>query len=402
MKTRKSIFKVWTSILVLFALLAGCASAPSKNADTKAAKSKIDSLAAWKGEWQSFNAVSSATALNEAYKTTAEKLPNYTADGFKAAVANMYSTPIVRLKFDGSNTVLLTVADADGNEKDIPCEYRYKGDVPIPGFDGYFWHTFEAVKAVRGLAHAQYLIAFPPHRDTPEGLLHWHARFGAKDIPSLVNGDPMWWPTYTDASMTKEDLTKEFEKSIPAVAAMFPAEPFAPYKGKWINTALIYEDPRPAVQKVYEELIKEFAGKKDGMDFTKQDIIALAKKAYGTAADFTHLEFTAEDDKNELTVWKGSTELLRLAYKQDGANKLKPTLKAFTAADRAKAGKFAFISMTQPGGKPLHMHLWYGARPSEIDNVDGKPTCIPAASSEEEVALRVRNTCRRFLQAAVK
>lgn len=397
MLSQKNIKSTAIVLMLCAVLFAGC---KSTSAAMKPEAGK--ELAAWKGEWQSFSAVSGATALNDAYKVAAEKLPNYTTDGFKATVESMYATQIIRAKFDGSNTVVLTVADADGNEKDIACEYRYKGDVPVPGFDGYFWKTFEAVKPVRGLAQAQYLIAFPPHRDTPEGLLHWHARFGGKDITSLVNGDPLWWPTYTPASMTKEELTKEFANTISAVAGMFPAEPFMPYKGKWINSALIYDDPRPAVQNVYTELIKEFAGKKDGMDFTKEDIIALAKKAYGTAADFTHLEFTAEDDKNELTVFKGSMELTRIAYRKDGANKLKPTLKAFTAVDRQKAGKFAFISLTAPHGKPLHMHLWYGAKPSEIEKVDGKPTCIPADSSEEEVALRVRNTCRRFLQEATK
>lgn len=389
-----------TALLAAFCavVLAGCVSSP-KAMSLEQGKE----LAVWKGEWQTFNAVSGATALSDTYKAVAEKMPNYTLDGFKAAVDSLYATPAAKIKFDGSNTVVFTLVDADGNEKDISCEYRYKGEMPVSGHEGLSWHTFEAVKSGRGLAQMQYFIALPPGRDTPEGMLHWHARFGGKSIEALVNDDPMHWPTYVSASMPKEDLMKEFGKSITKVAGRLPAEPFMPYKRKWMNSALIYDDPRPAVQSVYNELIKEFSGKKDGSDFTKEDIIAIAKKAYGTAADFTHLEFTAENGKNELTVWKGNTELARLAYKQDGANKLKPSLRAFTAVDRQKAGKFAFMSLTMPGGKPLHMHLWYGSKPSEIEKVDGaKPTCIPADSSENDVALRVRSTCRRFLQEAAK
>ena len=48
------------------------------------------------------------------------------------------------------------------------------------------------------------------------------------------------------------------------------------------------------------------------------------------------------------------------------------------------------------------MHAWYGMKPSEIDKVEGRPTCIPADSTEEEIATRVENTCRRALQEATK
>lgn len=376
----------------------GCSSAPKM-----AQLEKGNELAAWKGEWQSLSIVSGASQLNDAYRMQAEKMPFYNADGLKTAVAKMLATPVVKAKFDGSNTVLFTVKDKDGKEQQIACEYRFTGTTPIKGFEKASWYTFEAVKPVQGLADARYFIAVPPHRDSPDSMLHWHIRFGSSDIQSLVDADPLWWPTYTDSAYTFEDLVKQFTPLIPELAGMLPQASFAAYTGKWINSSLIYDDQRPAVQSAYAQLIKEFAGKKDGSDFTKEEIIAMAKASYGTAADFTHLEFITGNDKNELVVWKGTTELSRVAYLRDGANELRASATAFMAADRQQAGKFAFLAMTSPHGTPAHMHVWYGMKPSEIGNTDGpKPTCIPADSPEDLVARRVLSTGRKLLQQATK
>lgn len=386
------------AVLLLAVFFTGC---KSTSAATKLEAG--NELSAWKGEWQSFSAISGATQLNDAYRMQAEKMPYYTEDGLRAAVSNMFVTPIVKVKFDGSNTVLFTVMDKDGNEKQIPCEYRYAGMKPMQGVEGHSWYAFEAIKPVQGLAEAQYFIIVPPGRDTEDGLLHWHARFGGEDIQSLVEEDPLWWPTYADAAESHESLLKVMTDMIKEVAGMLPESSLMPYTGKWINTALIYDDPRPAVQEAYTKLIKEFSGKKDGSDFTKAEIIMMAKKSYGTASDFTHLEFVTDNDKNELVVWKGDTEVSRVAYSRDGANKLRAMANAFVASDRQKAGKFAFLSMTTPHGSPAHMHVWYGMKPSEIEKTDGKkPTCIPADSSEELVAKRILDTCRKLLKAATK
>ena len=386
------------AVLLLAVFFTGC-----KSTSAAAKLETGNELSAWKGEWQSFSAISGATQLNDVYRMQAEKMPYYTEDGLKAAVSDMFATPIVKAKFDGSNTVLFTVMDKDGNEKQIPCEYRYTGMKPMQGFEGHSWYAFEAIKPVQGLAEAQYFIIVPPHRDSEDSLLHWHARFGSRDIKSLVESDPLWWPTYADTAVSNENLLKEMTNTIKEVAGMLPKAPFMQYTGKWINTALIYDDQRPAVQEAYTKLIKEFSGKKDGSDFTKEEIIKMAKKSYGTASDFTHLEFVTGNDKNEMIVWKGNTELSRVAYSRDGANKLRSTANAFVASDRQKAGKFAFLSMTAPHGSPAHMHIWYGMKPSEIEKTDGKkPTCIPADSSEELVANRVLTTCRKLLKEATK
>ncbi len=391
---------IYNSVFALFAcmlVLAGCKTTPSA---PKLEKGK--ELGKWMGEWQSFSEVSALAEMDAKYKELAANMPHYTAEGLKASIVAGYASPIVKAKFDGSNTVVFTVRDADGQEKEIACTYRYKGDVPVIGYDGYFWHTFEAVEPVKGLAKAQYLIAFPPHQHG-EGLKHWHARFGSAGIDALVKADPMWWPTYVDAAMTEDEVKKAFAETLGAMIGTLPAEPFDSYKGKWMNSSMIYEDARPAIQKAYTDLIKEFAGKNpSGGDFSKEDIIALAKKAYGGTEDFTHLEFITDDDKNELIVWKDMTKVVSLAYVRDAANESKPNLKAFTAVDKKKAGKFAHISMTNAHGTPLHMHLWYGATPADIEKVVGTPTCVPADASEADIALRVLKTGRRFLKGVAK
>ncbi|MGP1454716.1 MAG: ZinT/AdcA family metal-binding protein [Treponema sp.] len=387
------------ALAVCAVLLNGCTSTPNKMSatDTMDLESGKE-LGQWKGSWQSFSMVTAASELDAAYKNAAKDLAYYTEAGLKAAVASMYASPIVKAKFDGSNTVLFTVADADGHEKEIACEYRYLGTKPMEGYADHSWYTFEAVKPVRGLSQAQYFIAVPPHQHGEKGLLHWHGRFGARGVDSLVSGDPMWWPTYVDAAMSRKDLVAQFEKTIAAVVGMLPAEPFVTYKGKWLNTSLMYDDMRPAIQNAYDMLIKEFAGQNKGGDFTKAEIIALAKKAYGDAEDFTHLEFVASEGKNELIVWKDTMEVSRVAYKRDAPNEARPTLKAFSAVDTKAAKKFAYFSATTPGGQPTHTHLWYGASPADAGMLKVKPTCIPADSSEADIALRVTNTCRKLLK----
>lgn len=401
----KKHIKYGAAVLLLCAVvLGGCKSTSSATKTAKPMKLEAGKeLAAWKGEWQSYSAITGASQLNDVYKKEAENLQYYTEDGLKAITAKMLASPVVRAVFDGSNTVMFTVLDADGNEKQVSCEYRYVGDAPVAGAEqaGLAWQTFEAVKVDHSLSQMQYLIVFPPHQDSPDDIMHWHARFGAKDIKSLVE-DRLWWPTFVDGSFTKEALIKQLIPEIEMIAQkMLPKESFAAYTGKWINSSLIYDDQRPAVQKVYDQLIKEFSGKKDGSDFTKADIIAMMKKTYGTASDFTHLEFITTENKNELVVWKDKVEVSRVTYKRDGDNKLRATANSFTADDQSKAGKFAYVSMTTPHGKPAHMHVWHGMKPSDIDKV-GKPTCIPVDSPEEEVASRVEYTCRRALKEATK
>ena len=384
---------VCIAALVIFGALIGCASNRSMDMMSEG------SLAPWKGEWRSFDAVSQASKLKDAYDQATKSMNNYTVDGFKAAAAAMYTTPFSKIKFNGSNTVKFTVMESDGTEKEISCEYKYEGKVPMAGYDGYFWETYKAVKPVRGLSKAQYFIATSPHQHGEDGLNHWHGRFGANSIEALVNADSLWWPTYVAADMTDEKLTEEFAKSIPSFAGMLPVSPFEKYTGKWINTSLIYENTSEAVQNVYKKLIAEFAGKNPkGGDFTKDDIIAVMKGAYGTTDDFTELEFISADGKNEMIVYKDGKKVRQMAYRRDGALAGKESLTAFSATDTKAADRFACFVCTGVHGTPKHFHLWYGADADAVKNIKGVPTCIPSDTSDADIALRVEKTCRKVLK----
>ena len=388
--------------LAAFALFfTACKSMPAAKGGMKMKKGM--ELAAWEGEWVSADSVKNDPSLEAAYRDTAAEMPNYTVDGFKAAISDMYRTPVIKAKFDGSNTVLFTVLDKEKKQVEIPCEYKYMGKVPIPGYKGSFWHTFEAVKDVRGLTGVKYFIAVAPGRHG-EGLLHWHGRFGRYSIDWLVNGDTSW-PTYFPVSTSNEEMAKNFGEGIKAMPQLLPKDPFESYAkfGKWISSSFIYDDMSKEVENVYAKLIKEFAGKNPkGGDFTKQEIIAEMKSNDMSAAsvdDFSHLEFSIQDGKNELTVYKDGKEVFRSTYKRVAASSSKPYMTM--QADRKDAGKFSLISfVVVHGAAPnQHFHLWYGASEKELGALKGTPTCYVDGRPAAVIAEQVEKSCRKKLQA---
>ncbi|CEM63112.1 hemin receptor [Treponema phagedenis] len=391
--------RIGTLLVPVFMALAvfftACQSAPDAESG---ATPKTGELAGWKGEWISFGDTKDDPSLEAAYKETAEKMPNYTVEGFKAAFAAMYKTPVVKAKFDGSNKVKFTVRDADGKEEEIACEYKYIGKIPVPGYEGSSWEAFEAVKDVRGLSQAKYMVLFPPHSHDG-GMLHWHARFGARSAEAIAKDTSFWWPTFVSASMSKEDLLKEAKEGIKAMGSMFDKSPFEFYaaQGRWMNSSLIYDNTSKEVSNAFDKIIKEFAGKNPkGGDFTKADIIAEMKKAYGTTDDFSHIEFVTKKGKNELVLYKDGKEVYKAAYKRVADNPSKPGMLA-VATD--KGGKFKTISLTGAHGTPMHFHLWYGASDIDLTQFTTKPTCIPENTSNADIAARVEKSCRSVLNS---
>ncbi|AGT42880.1 ZinT/AdcA family metal-binding protein [Treponema pedis] len=353
-------------------------------------------LAPWKGEWVTADAYNHDPSMEPVYTETAAMMPNYTTEGLKAAIDEMYYTPIVKAKFDGSNTVMFTIVDGKGKEVELKCTYMYKGRVEDKQYAGAMWDTFEAVKEVRGLESAKYMILLPPHGHG-DGPMHWHGRFGRRSIESLLDGTN--WPTYYSASMPKAAFLENTMGSIKMMPKFIQASPFADFSkhGKWMNSAAIYDNMSMEVQAVYKKLIEEFKGKNPkGGDFTKEDIIAEMKKSYGSGEDFSELEFITSKDKNEMVVYKNGKEIFRSSYKRVGASDSKPSLMA-VAADKPNAGKFSLISFTGAHGNPLHIHLWYGADNAEMAALKIVPTVIPSDTSNDKIALRVEASCRRML-----
>lgn len=385
------------SIMALAVLCAACVSTPK--AQSAAPMEKGKELSAWKGEWVSVTGIKADPALEGAYKAAADSMPFYTVEGVKAAVTDSYGSPVLKAKFDGTNTVLLTVKNKQGEEIELPCEYKYMGKIPMPDNNDYVWETFEAVKDSRELRYAKYFIALAP-RMQKDGLTYWQGRFSGYSISWLVTGET-GFPTYLPASTDKTDMVKYFEGCIMEQSKTLPKAPFTSYAvhNKWVNSPFVYDDTRKEVADVYDKLIKEFSGKNPkGGDFTKADIIAEMKKGNDSAKDFSHLEFITADGKNELVVYQGNKEILRSSYTRVGASPSKPYMTMM--AENKNAGKFSLISFVVVHGAPnYHFHLWYGENEEALAKQKGTPTCYKVETPAELRANHIEQSCRKTLQA---
>lgn len=357
----------------------------------------------WKGEWVSSDVVKDEKVFDMTYKMIAENMSYYTADGLKAATEDMYKTPIIKAKFDGTNTVIFTIKNKEGKEIEKACEYKYLGQKEDGEYKGLFWETFEAVTEDRALADVKYFIALRPEKHGDDGLQHWHTRFGRRGIENLL-GKASYWPTYYPASTPREELLKAFEGSIKAMPNYTPKEPFASYAahGKWMNSPLVYENTSKEVEAVYAKLIKEYAGKNPkGGDFTKEEIISLMQKGNETLNDFTHLEFVTKDGKNELIVYKNDKEIFRSNYVRIATNKEKPYMTMM--AEKKDAGKFGLISFVVVHGAPnYHFHLWYGANDKELEALKGTPTCFKVDIPNGIRAESIEKSCRDRLNSVIE
>lgn len=389
MLNKKISVKIAFILMVLAVMSTACKSIPPIKAGME--------FMPWKGEWVSSDIVKDESMFDMTYKMTAENMSYYTAEGLKAATEDMYKTPVIKAKFDGSNTVIFTIKNKEGKEIEKTCEYKYLGQKEDGEYKGLFWETFEAVKEDRDLANVKYFIALRPEKHGDDGLQHWHTRFGRYGIENLL-GKSSYWPTYYPASTPKEELLKAFEGSIKAMPNYAPKEPFAPYAAhnRWMNSPLVYESESKEVEAIYEKIIKDYAGKNPkGGDFTKEELISMMQKGDETLNDFTHLEFNIKDGKNEFIVFKGDKEIFRSNYVRIAANKSRPYMTMM--AEKKDAGKFSLISFVVVHGAPnYHFHLWYGANDKELEAQKGTPTCykvdIPAEIRAKNIdkSLRTR------------
>lgn len=389
-------------VLVTFAVLfTACKSMPAAKMNDKFTAGM--ELAAWKGEWVSADIIKDNPSLKAAYKKTAADMRFYTPEGLEAAALDMYKTPAVKAKFDGTNTVLFTSLDKDGKEMQISVKYKYLGQKADSEYSDSMWETFEAVEDKLENANFKYFISMPPHAHG-DGPKHWHARFGRYSIDNLVAGAGKW-PTYYSSSTSEAELVKMFESSIPNMPKWNPASPFESYAkhGKWINSLSIFENTSKEVEAAYAKVIKEFAGKNPkGGDFTKAEIIAELQKGNKSVKDYSHMEFIVKDGKNELVFYKGDKEIFRSSYVRVAASTSKPymTMKA----ERKDAGMYSLISFVVVHGKApmLHFHLWYGNNEKEIEEFEGTPTCYRTALTDAEIAAAVEKSVRNLLEKLTK
>ncbi|MGP1529380.1 MAG: ZinT/AdcA family metal-binding protein [Treponema sp.] len=390
------------SIMTIAVLCAACVSTPKAQSTTAASNDLTieegKAFAAWKGEWVSVSSIKADPALEDSYKMAADSMPYYTVDGVKAAVAESYGSPVLKAKFDGTNTAILTVKTKEGKEVEMACEYKYMGKVPMPNNNDYVWETFEAVKDSRELRNAKYFIALAP-RTQESGITYWQGRFSGYSINWLVNGET-GFPTYLPATTAQADMITYFKGCINEQAKTLPKAPFASYAAhnKWVNRPFVYDDTSKEVADVYDKLIKEFAGKNPtGGDFTKADIITEMKKGDDSTNDFSHMEFITTDGKNELVIYQGDKEIVHASYKRVAASASRPYITMM--ADK-NVGKFSLISFVVVHGAPnYHFHLWYGANEEELSQLKGTPTCYKVDVAKNLRADYIEKGCRKVLQA---
>lgn len=391
------------AIFVLIAFIS-CESTPEADVTSSASQkvekekkpSKEPIFEAWKGEWQTLQTGLDDASLENVYKDTASKMPNYTVDGLKATVASMYvtGTNIVKVKFDGSSKVIFT-ALTDGAETKIPADYIYIGKKAIPGYDDFYWECFEIAKAVRGLTNAKYLILCKVH-GKDEGMEHFHCRFNGRSIDSAIAGTN--WPTFVSASMKKSEIVKYHSENIANYAKMFPSSPFENFakQGKWINRRYAYSNTSKEVDAAYQKLIKEYAGKNNGKNFTKAELVKMLEESFGTT-DFDSVDFDVSNGKNEMKIFKDGKVIFASSYKRVAENAAKPGMLA-VKADKEDAGKYTLISFTEAHGSPLHSHFWYGKTNEDIKALTIKPTIIPAKATNAEIAAHIETAAKRILE----
>ena len=157
---------IWTALLSLW-MLAGCVTVPATAVSNNTADSEI---AVMKGSWQPLSRFEDDAVLQDVYDKNAAAMPYYSKDGLKAAVHYAVAAPVVKAVFDGSTTVAFTVRNADGSEKEVLCEYTFKGTKPMAEDATRHWLTFEAVNPIRELKNLRYFVVTAPQVDEKTGI----------------------------------------------------------------------------------------------------------------------------------------------------------------------------------------------------------------------------------------
>lgn len=162
MTSKKYLQAAVGAALLSVCLFAGCASVPATAVSDTAAASE---LAVMKGSWQPLSRFEDDAVLQDVYAKNAAAMPYYSEGGLKAAVHYAVAAPVIKAVFDGSNTVAFTVRTADGSEKEVLCEYTFKGTRPMVEDSTRNWLTFEAVKPIQELKNLRYFVVTAPQVD---------------------------------------------------------------------------------------------------------------------------------------------------------------------------------------------------------------------------------------------
>lgn len=306
MKGRK--FGVGALLFVfLLALLAlgGCGGAPHNTPGATPNPSpnpqpQVGVLDGWKGTWKSFYGSMDAPEVDAICEKAAASLPAYTPKGVKGALGQSYRTDFDSLKVEGSG---ITFMDSKGTSLGT-LTYASRGvEKRKFGTFDIEWHQFEATSGASDKVKMyKYLVMLAVHSDTPEGVKHWHMRYGSESFKELIDeaARAMWWPTLCApgdvARLLKDMSTPEAIKEV--VDMLKDANPLEGWKGTWVNPISFLDDP--AMKPVYEAVSKKAAAK--GKTYTPEAVKSFFKETmlrsdFAGGARVEGNKFTFLDDK---------------------------------------------------------------------------------------------------------
>ena len=395
MKGRK--FGVGALLFVfLLALLAlgGCGGAPHNTPGATPNPSpnpqpQVGVLDGWKGTWKSFYGSMDAPEVDAICEKAAASLPAYTPKGVKGALGQSYRTDFDSLKVEGSEIAFM---DSKGTSLGT-LTYASRGvEKRKFGTFDVEWHQFEATSgAADKTKEYKYLVMFAVHSDTPEGVKHWHMRYGSESFKELIDeaARAMWWPTLCApgdvARLLKDMSTPEAIKEV--VDMLKDANPLEGWKGTWVNPISFLDDP--AMKPVYEAVSKKAAEK--GKTYTPEAVKGFFKETmlrsdFAGGAKVEGNSFTFLDDKGGVKA--------TVSYVFDGieVRKFGEYPIPWSVFKAEAEGPYKYLTLL-PKGKDsadgfIHFHMRYGDKSVEALLDDPKlalwfPTlCEPTTTAE--------------------
>ena len=390
----------------LLALLAlgGCGGSSHNTPDSNPNPSpnpQVGVLDDWKGTWKSANSAMNSPEVDSLCENVAKELFAYTKKGVKSLIGNMYRTNFVGMKIDGSTITFMD--DQNGSMGTLTymsrgIAQRKFGETPLN------WHQFEvspAKAATAGVGHAQaidlaksckYLVMLELGSDSPDGVKHFHMRYGSESFEALIDNAAMamWWPTFCKpeslSTLMKEMATPEAVKGF--VGMLKNVNPLEGWKGTWVNPISFLEDP--AMTPVYEAVSKKAAEK--GKTYTPEAVKSFFKETmlrsdFAGGAKVEGNSFTFLDDKGGVKA--------TVSYVFDGIElrKFGEYPIPWSVFKAGAEGPYKVLALL-PAGKDtpdgfIHFHMRYGDKSAEALLDDATlakwfPTlCEPTTTAEK-------------------
>ena len=320
---------------------------------------QVGVLKDWEGEWKSFYGSLDAPEVDAVCEKAAASLPAYTKKGVKSALGRSYQTAFDSIKVEGSG---ITFMDSKGASLGT-LTYASRGvEKRKFGTFDIEWHQFEATSGASDKTKAyKYLVMLKVHSDTPEGVKHWHMRYGSESLKALIDdaAKAMWWPTLCApgdvARLLKDMSTPEAVKEI--VDMFKSVNPLDGWKGTWVNPISFLDDP--LMKPVYEAVSKKAMENKK--NYTPEAVKEAFKKMLGS--DFTggaklegnRATFMGGADENPVTyVFEGIKTQMFGTY-----------LMQWSAFRSDAAGPYKYLVLLPAGQDSedgfTHFHMRYGS-----------------------------------------